>query len=759
MQRSFPLSNSGLGLWLLSLAALIAAGGWWWATRLPAPDPAVPTAQWVDESSCQGCHAVQYQAWQGSHHHLAMQPANERTVLADFGQASLASDSEISEFLRQKDGFWIRTPGPDGQPADYKVAYTFGVAPLQQYLLALPDGRLQAHGAAWDSENRRWFHLYDGMSVDHRHRLHWSKAQQNADFMCIECHSSGFRRDYDAERDRHNSRWQALGVGCQSCHGPASGHLRWALDRGAPRGDTGKGFEHALTAGGASEVEACARCHSRRTPLGNGYEHGNALLDDYLPVILTPDLYEVDGKIKGEVFEYGSFRQSRMHAAGVVCSDCHNPHSARLRMPGNAVCTQCHNPSATPTRPEIAAGGLQAKNYDHPDHHRHTVGSEGARCVGCHMPGKLYMVNDLRRDHSFSSPNPPQARALGHSDACLGCHRDDEADDVLVRFQQWYPDAQPRDGGYARDLHAARQGLPGAAQAVLRQLGRGDLPDIRRATLLSELPNYPSAAAQRALIQGLQDPSPLVRRTAVELLGELLSAPQQSAVLAAMANDPVRAVRLAASWHLLQLRPEAGTDPQARRQLIAEYEQLQNTMLDRAEAHHNLAGVYQLTGREEQVEPALRRALRQDPDFFPAVILLAQWRERVAQDVDGALRLLEETIQRHPEEASLRHALGLTLVRQGAREQALRALRRAHELAPEQPEYGYVLAVALHDSGQAPAALDLLRTLSRRHPANRPLRQALIGYLRAGGHHEEAQAALAELAAQNPDDPLLRHGR
>lgn len=745
-------------LWLL--VPVIAFGAVWQALaddQLPPPAALPVTPGWVDEASCQGCHAEQFADWQGSHHQLAMQPATESTVLGNFDQQSLSTDTETSRFFRRDGGFWINTPDVQGKATDYPVAYTFGVEPLQQYFLQLTDGRLQSHGAAWDVPEQRWFHLYDGEGVDHHHRLHWSGAQQNADFMCIECHTTGFKRDYDPATNTYSSQWHALGVGCQSCHGPASGHVQWAENGGATgaRASATKGFEQNLVGAADNQPETCARCHSRRMTLDNGYTHGNHLLDDYLPVILSADLYEVDGKIQDEVFEYGSFQQSRMHAAGVVCSDCHNPHSTQLRAPANAVCTQCHNPGGKATRSAIDASGLQARNYDHPSHHHHPVGSPGSQCVSCHMPGKLYMVNDLRHDHSFTSPDPLQARQLGHSDACLGCHQQAE-DKVVAMFQQWYPDAQPRDGGYARDLHAARQGLPGAAQALARQLARTELADIRRATLLSELPSYPSAAAQRAVVEALSSSSPQVRHTAAGLLGSLTAPNQQISLLSALLEDPVRAVRLEAAWQLLQLAGEANVEPQVLRQLIAEYEQSQNSMLERAESQLNLAGIYQLTGRQTEVEPALQQALRQDPTFHPARIMLAQWQEQALGDPEAALALLRDSIAQYPREPSLQHAYGLALVRQGQREAALQALQRAHELAPERAEYGYVLAVALHSSGQVEDALALLRSQLEEQPANRRTRQALISYLRSAGNQVEADSLLAELAAQNPEDPLLR---
>lgn len=732
------------------IAAIVIAAVAGWQERTPpvAAVPATPT--FANEASCQGCHTRQFEDWVGSHHQRAMQPATSETVLADFNDQMLASDVETTRFFRRDDGFWINTLNEDGEPQDYRVAYTFGVEPLQQYLIELPDGRLQAHPAAWDVLAKRWFHLYDGNGVDSMHPLHWTKPQQNADFMCIECHTTGFQRGYDAATHTFDSQWQALGVGCQGCHGPASNHLEWANGRLAD--DAARGFKQPLLRSGeASEPEVCARCHSRRAPLGNGHEHGMPLLDDYLPMNLSAELYEVDGKIKDEVFEYGSFQQSRMHAVGVVCSDCHNPHSAELRAPANAVCTQCHSPAATARRSGINASGLLAKNYDDPAHHHHPPGSAGSQCKSCHMPGRTYMGNDLRRDHSFTSPHPMEARALGHSDACLDCHANRKDDVLQAAFARWYPDASPRDGGYARALHAARNGLPGAAEGLSQQLARSDLADIRRATLLSELANYPSVAAQRAIIEALSHTSPLVRRAAIESLPALLPPQHQATLYHSFRNDPVRAVRLAAAWQWLQLE-----DGSIDKRLVEEYEQSQTTMLDRAEAHYNLAGLYQLTGRQAEVEPALLRALQRDASFHSARIMLAQLREQVMNDARGALALLQEGLARYPQEASLQQAYGLMLVRLGENEQAVEAFRRAHELAPNQADYAYLHAVAVHSNGEEDRAIAMLREALTKFPASRPLRLALISYLDAAGRQAEAEPLFAALAAQNLGDPLLQ---
>ncbi|WOA30507.1 multiheme c-type cytochrome [Alloalcanivorax xenomutans] len=707
-------------------------------------------AHWVDEAQCGQCHQAQVRDWHGSHHHRAMTEPTDQTVRGAFDGTGFVGETQSSVFFRKDGEFWIRTRERDGEPEEHKVAYTFGWEPLQQYLLETEGGRLQAYGVAWDTQTRSWFHLYDRPEVDERHPLHWRQPAQNANFICIECHTSGFQRGYDAAGDRFDSHWRALGVGCQSCHGPASRHLQWT--RAPAEAVPGHGFEVPLTdAARASEVDTCARCHSRRAPLGDGARPGAALRDDYRVTGLSADLYEVDGTIRDEVFEYGAFVQSRMHAAGVVCSDCHNAHSGALRAPGNAVCTQCHNGTGEPVRPAIRGDGLRAGDYDSPAHHHHAAGSPGAQCQACHMPGKVYMGNDLRHDHGFTSPDPAQARALGHDDACLQCHAGEPEPPLIDAFRRWYPEHQPRGGGYARALFKARGGEAGAARALFEQLARRDLPAVRRAALLSELPAYPSARARQAVLDGLADDAAAVREAAVPLVPALLPPGEMVAALQPLLTDPVRAVRLAAAWQWLQASGGSRHAPPPAWQ--EEYEAVQQGLLERADAHFNLANLYLLTGRQDRVEAALREALRRDPAFFPATVLLAQWLEQYKGEADRARALLREQIARYPDEASLRHALGLSRVRHREHGAALAAFQAAHRLAPDNGDYAYVLAIALHDGGQPRRARQVLRQQLRAHPADRSLRLALLNLL--GDRPDERRVLLAELREQNPWDPVL----
>ena len=159
-------------------------------------------ATYVGATSCKNCHEAAYNAWRGSHHELAMQQANEHTVLGSFADAKLSYAGVTSTFFKRDGKFFVNTDGPDGELKDYEIKYTFGVTPLQQYLIEMPGVRLQALSVAWDTRSKeqggqRWFHLYPKERITHNDELHWTRPAQNWNFMCADCHSTNLRKNYD----------------------------------------------------------------------------------------------------------------------------------------------------------------------------------------------------------------------------------------------------------------------------------------------------------------------------------------------------------------------------------------------------------------------------------------------------------------------------------------------------------------------------------------------------------------------------------
>ena len=209
-----------------------------------AAPPAPPT--FVGSAKCASCHAKETEAYRGSDHARAMEPATDQTVLGNFDQARVTHRGVTSTFFRRDGKFFVRTDGPDGKPAEFEIAYTFGADPLQQYLVPFSGGRLQALGLAWDTRPRaqggqRWFHLYPDVTLRPPDSLHWTGRDQTWNFQCAECHSTDLRKRYDLAENRYATAWAELTVSCEECHGPGSAHVAWAGARpaGAPRAAAG----------------------------------------------------------------------------------------------------------------------------------------------------------------------------------------------------------------------------------------------------------------------------------------------------------------------------------------------------------------------------------------------------------------------------------------------------------------------------------------------------------------------------------------
>ncbi len=367
---------------------------------------------YVGSASCKSCHEAAYESWEQSDHFLAMQPANDSTVLGDFNNTSYTADGVTNSFFRKEGKFYINTQGDDGLNHDYEVLYVFGYFPLQQYLIAFPGGRMQSTRVSWDSRDKKWFHQYAGRVVHHADWLHWTGNSQNWNTMCASCHSTDLQKKYDEQADAYNTTWKEINVSCESCHGPGSSHIDYINSKQYQKGNriVNAGLFYGRDTVPQLQLNTCAACHARKSDVAPDLLRSDEVMDDLIPQVLSNELYYADGQIMEEDYEYGSFTQSKMFHNNVRCSSCHNPHSGKLRLTGNNLCLSCHKPT-----------------YNTPAHHFHKPDTEAAQCVNCHMVAHTYMGVDHRRDHSFRVPRPDQSEQYGTPNACTGCHTDQSA--------------------------------------------------------------------------------------------------------------------------------------------------------------------------------------------------------------------------------------------------------------------------------------------------------------------------------------------
>ena len=664
---------------------------------------------YVGSVNCKSCHEAAYADWRTSDHFLAMQPANDSTVLGDFNQTTFVADGVTNTFFKRDGKYFINTQGEDGLNHDYEVAYTFGYFPLQQYLIAFPGGRFQSSRVSWDSRDKKWFHQYAGQKVYHKDWLHWTGNSQNWNTMCASCHSTDLQKNYDEDTDSYNTTWKEINVSCESCHGPGSKHIAYINSGKYKDGDR---LENAGLAYGRDtisqlQLNTCAACHARKSDVAAILIRSDEIMDDLIPQVISNEMYYADGQIKEEDYEYGSFTQSKMFHNNVRCSNCHNPHSGKLRLTGNNLCLSCHKPV-----------------YNLPEHHFHKSDTDAAQCINCHMVVHTYMGVDHRRDHSFRVPRPDQSVKYGTPNACNGCHANQTPQWAAEKIQKWY--------GPVRKYHFSDDLIPGSLLNgdsefhLVKLLGDTTQPEIARATAAYYLSDVQTMNSANALLKSIGDQKPLVRYHAIRALEDFPPDIWVGKVYPAL-TDKVRAVRIAAGDLYHRLPADAlpataketfiaadhenkaflrnQTDFAVGNVMMADY-QMQAGSYDGAIAYYrrgldkdslmnyarlNLSAAYNAVGRNQEALKTLEDAALIDP-FNEQIFYNLGLLQYEMGAIDQALVHFQKAVQLGSSNPGLYYNYGLLLQQQGKLKEAERMLLKGYGLNPQAPNLNYALA-------------------------------------------------------------------
>jgi Flp pilus assembly protein TadD len=691
--------------------------------------------QYVGSESCKSCHEVEYNDWEGSHHDRAMMEADNNSVLGDFN-TSFTSQGVTSRFYMKGDKYFVNTEGPEGGYQDYEIIYTFGIEPLQQYIVEFPKGRFQCLRTAWDTEKGKWFDLYPDMKVLHDEWIHWTNGGLNWNTMCSDCHSTLVKKNYDPSRSSFDTEYSLINVSCEACHGPGKEHVDiTSADDFDSTEYVGELFMGKYTLP-KQMVDDCARCHSLRTQFTEFYDHEGTFMDHYAPDWLRDGIYFADGQILGEVYVYASFIQSKMYAQNVKCNDCHNVHSLELKFEGNRLCLECHEPT----------------KYDSKDHHFHEINTEAAECINCHMPGRYYMGNDFRRDHSFRVPRPDLSAQYGVPNTCneSGCHDDQSAEWAAKAVKEWY--GPERVKHFSDALAFGRTREPESIPGLIELAGDSTMPGIARSSAVMYLGETVDPEAFQAIADLLDDPDPIVRYYSAQSM-DRLPPEQKVKYLAPMLVDNVRSVRISALGSMVDIPRNLMSNLEQANydQVFKEYWTGIQLRSDFPGGQMEIAQYYEKTGNPSLAETAYVRAIELDSYYNPARVNLAGLYYNQGR-FDEAEKLFLKVIELEPAFGQAYYSLGLLYAEQEKMLEAAEYLKQATDRIDYNDRVPYNYGLVLQQLGKRKEAEEAFKIGLNVNPFSEPNLYAL-GYLYfEQKRFQEARQVLEQLTRLAPDN-------
>ena len=636
-----------------------------------------------------------------------MKPANSETILGEFNDKKFTLDGVDYYFFKSAGEYRVRIREINKIETTYTIAYTFGVEPLQQYLIPFPKGQYQVLRASWDTEGKTWFHQYAGSTIDPKDWLHWTNGAQRWNTMCAECHSTDLKKNYNPKSKAFKTTFSEINVGCESCHGMGKKHISWA--NGEYGADDPKNYIQRIGNSQVKQVNTCGPCHSRRVKITADMIPGKPFEDQFILQSLDEEYYHPDGQIDEEDYVLGSFVQSRMFHEDVKCSDCHEPHSLKLVAIGNELCYSCHESS-----------------YGEKSHHFHSLESTGSECVSCHMTGKVYMGNDFRRDHSFRIPRPDQSISHGTPNACNSCHENKTPTWAAEQIDKWYGPERKSSSSDALLLSSMESVSEEEAMEIAGFIQNNKVPVIIRGTMIGNIPRGRNYEEMTAIINSLKDSAAYIRFQALNYCRDF---PQNDriAIAVELLQDKAKIVRIGAAqliadvdpnifpkkaypdWEKAKLEWEemlgANADfPLGRLNLgdyyfqegdipsaINQYETALEMDSQLTQVHSNLATAYNLAGQNVKALVTLNNLLILEPEYARGYYLRALLLNEI-QDSEGAIRDLDLAIQYDPDAYRYYYNLSFILFNQGDYSRAKKILEKGLEIQPSDPDGTQLMA-------------------------------------------------------------------
>ena len=773
-----PIDKKDMAVRLFLFLIVVIATVWLVAGRLSRPDASAARdansasaraeGDYIGSSSCRECHEEFYELWAPSHHGLAMQPYTRELaatkLTAHSGQIRIGQYT-YSACVDANEGYMLEK-GPDAE-RKLPIAHAMGGRNIYYFLTPTHKGRLQTMPLAYDVNRRQW---YDTAESAVRHfpgglpdePIHWTDSMYTFNTSCYDCHVSQLSTNYDPATDSYNTTWAEPGINCETCHGPAQEHVK--VCREAPEGQVPDDIRIIVT--GDFTVEQtnsmCGSCHAKMNPVSSSFPPGGRYYDHFGLTILDHLDFYPDGRDLGENYTFTTWSMSPCVKSGKLdCMHCHTS-SGRYRFAeesrANEACMPCH----------------EERVNNSAEHTHHEAGTEGDRCVTCHMPTTEF-ARMTRSDHSMRPPTPATTIKYKSPNACNLCHDEQDAEWSDQYVRRWHADDYQKPVlELAALIDEARRSDWKRLDEMLAYIGRSDRDAVFAGSLIRLLRNCESPKKWPVIIEALEnDPSPLVRASAAQALDSPV-APEAARALLEATRDEYRLVRVDAAASLASISPEQLQPPynQTLKAATAEYIDAMHSRQDDYVSHYNLGNFYMARQNGQAARKAFETAIRLRPDFVPPYVNVAFVYNALGQNSkaeaafntaielepknlpaylnlgmllgemdrpNDAERTFRKALEVDPNSATAAYNLGV-LIASDKPDESLKWCRRASELQPDNPRYAYTYAFYLVQQGRTQQGLAILEAMIDRKAASLEAYMLLGATLEKQGKPADAAA-------------------
>jgi tetratricopeptide (TPR) repeat protein len=628
--------------------------------------------------------------------------------------------------------------GVETNVEEMKVDYVLGSGDeARSYLHQTSRNTLIELPLGWYSERGGYWAMSPGFDSKH------PQTRRMVSYECMFCHTGYPQLSEKAMSQTIDPVFVgklAEGIDCQRCHGPGGQHVNVAQSPNPTLAEFKRTIVNPARLEPKRQLEICMQCHLEPTSghlpsIIRKFDRGpfsyipGQALEDFARYFDYPEGKGYDDRFQIVSAAY-RLRKSRcfLESKGTMtCLNCHDPH--RVLPTGQeavqfyaGVCRKCHEPVLGE---KITAG-------------KHTASIE---CISCHMPKRRTedVVHVVITDHLIQRKLPNRNLLAELTE--LHIPESEEYHGEVVPYYPARPEPTSDNNLYNSVAQVLLQNnLAKGVEELSRQMAQK--PPLRAEFYTTLGDAWANSNETRKAVDAYKQALRLNANSLVALNGLASVQLQQGDATRsretldlALRNAPLEP-NILYQYGLLEARQGKREEAIVRLQKSLEIDP------DLSEGYFNLANLLVQSGRVQEAEPALARALIADPydaaayDLSGQVMAMKRETEAALYDFQKAVQLrpgyppylydhalvlvqagrydeaksqIQAAIQSNPDYAEAREVLGALYVREKQPDLAIREYRQAIALRPGMNRVQLNLGLLLYSQGDRAGAIEHLR--------------------------------------------------